>query len=189
MSFVCPWFLREQTRGIDAWDYFKRLEQTRAYEHLRCGQTRRIKQQELWFDMENEQEVVVKDLIYSHSKEELPTIEQIPILDRQILEGEGLKLIRIRTENFAFLPRGFYERLLISLHELFDERLDYANLTLGRTMEKYLIQIERHETDQFVSITTNQSLFESIENLLHSRLFSYYPKIHLRIETEEKQND
>lgn len=183
ICFVCPWFLREQSKDIQAWEYFKHLEQIRHYEHLKCERTRRIKRQELWFDMEKEQEFVVKNLINSHSMEELPSIEQIVVSDAQILVGDEEKILRISTENSSSLPRGFYERLLIVLHSLFDERLDYANITIGRTVEKNLLQIERNEIDQNITITTNSSLIESIENLLHSRLFSFYPMMKFRIET------
>lgn len=183
IRFVCPWFLCEQSNEIQAWDYFKRLEQIRIYEHLQCERTRRIKRQELWFDMEKEQEIVVKNLIYSQSMEELPSIEQIAVSDAQILVREHTKILRISNENSPFLPRGFYERLLITLHWLFDERLDYANITIGRTIGKNLLQIERNEMDHYITITTNSSLIESIENLLHSRLFSFYPAMKFRIET------
>ena len=48
--------MNEKCLNIDYIDYFKTLEQKRQYENLQREQTRRIKQQQLWFSMDNEQE-------------------------------------------------------------------------------------------------------------------------------------
>jgi hypothetical protein len=181
MYFVCPWFIKEKCSNIDYIDYFKKLEQKRQYENLRCERTRRIKQQQLWFPMDNEQEnmsqtntILIPDL---------PSIDEIEISDSQIINQDLIKIIKIRNNKTNYFPNGFYERLLICLHTLFNERLDYYNLTIGRTIDKNLIKIERYDEDNQINLTINKNLFECIKNLLISNLFSFYPNINLQIET------
>jgi hypothetical protein len=129
---------------------------------------------------DNEPENVLKDLLKI-----IPIMEELPLIDipdSQIINQNSIETIKILNENSNFLPNGLYERLLICLNPLIYERLDYSNLTLGRTMEKYFIQIERFNQDNSISITTNHYLLESIQNILQ-HLFSFYPMINLRIET------
>jgi hypothetical protein len=133
--------------------------------------------------MDNEQENLPKDLLEINLMGDLPSIDQIEVSNSQIINQDSLKTIQIRNENSNFLPNGMYERLLICLHPLFDERLDYSNITLGRTVEKNLIQIERFDNENYISITTNNSLLERIRHILLHDLFSFYPSINLRIET------
>src|SRR5262249_55589648 len=143
--FVCPWLINEKCSNIDYKDYFKILEQKRQYEILQCIRTRRIKQQQLWFSMDNEQEKDNTNKNISIIIPDLPLIDQIEINDSQIINQDSIETIKIRNQNLNYLPNGFYERLLICLHYLFNERLDYYNLTLGRTMDKNLIKIERFD--------------------------------------------
>jgi hypothetical protein len=169
-------------------DYFKSLEQERHYDQLRRQRARRIKQQQLWFPMDDEQE----DIPIENSTEidqslsipipDLPAIDEIEIFDFQIINQDSIQIIKIRNQNSTFLPDGFYERLLICLHCLFNERLDYYNFTLGRTIDKDLIQIERFDEQNQIQLTINNNLLERIRTLLHT-LFSFYPNRNFRIET------
>ena len=164
---------------MNAFDYFKSLEQKRAHENLHREQIRRVKQQQLWFALDNDPDNILKDLIEIEPIEELPSIE---IPESQIINQDSIETIKILNENSNFLPNGLYERLLICLHPLIYERFDYSNITFGRTMEKTFIEIERFDHENSISIIANRSLLESIQNvLLH--LFSFYPTINLRIET------
>jgi hypothetical protein len=133
--------------------------------------------------MDNEQENISKNLSEINSLEDLPSIDQIEIFNSKIINQDSIEIIKIFRENSNFLPNGLYERLLICLHPLFYERLDYYNITLGRTIDKNLIKIERFDTDNYISITINNCLLEHIQNLLIHNLFSFYPTINLRIET------
>lgn len=183
MYFVCPWLINEKCGNIDYIDYFKTLEQERQYEYLRRERTRRIKQQQLWFSIDSEQEPISNENISQLTSikiPDLPIIDQIEILDSQIINQDSIQTIKIRDEKSNILPNGFYERLLICLHPLFNERLDYYNLTLGRTIDKNLIQIERSNE---IKLTINNNLFERIKTILITKLFSFYPNINLRIET------
>jgi hypothetical protein len=166
-------------------EYFHLLERERKYENLRCDRKRRIKQQQLWFPTDNEQEnyplqtheiipIIIPDL---------PLKDQIEINDSQIINEDSIVKIKIRNQKSNFLPNGLYERLLICLHCLFDERLDYSNVTFGRTIDRNLIQIERFDQYNEIHLTINQNLFEQIENLLLHHLFLFYPNGNLRIET------
>jgi len=114
---------------------------------------------------------------------DLPPLDQIEIFASQIINPESIQIIQIRNNNSNFLPNGLYERLLICLHPLFNERLDYYNLTLGRTIDKNLIKIQRFNEQNQINLTINNSLFERIQNILIHNLFSFYPNINLRIET------
>jgi hypothetical protein len=114
---------------------------------------------------------------------DLPPIDQIEIFDSQIINPEPIQIIKIRNNNSNFLPNGLYERLLICLHPLFNERLDYYNLTLGRTIDRNLIKIQRFNEQNQINLTINNNLFERIQNILIHNLFSFYPNINLRIET------
>lgn len=168
---------------MNYFDYFKLLEQKRSYENLQCEQSRKLKQQQLWLAMDNEQENISRNFLETDTMENLPSIDQIEISNSQILNLDSIQTIKILNGNSSFLPNGLYERLLICLHPLFYERLDYYNITLGRTIEKNLIQIERLDNDNYISITINNCLLERIESLLIHNLFSFYPMINLRIET------
>jgi len=175
--------------NIDYIDYFKTLEQERQYEILRRERTRRIKQQHLWFSMDNEQENIPNEYLLKTNQTitieilDLPSIDQIQISDSQIINQDSIKIIKIQNNNSNYLPNGLYERLLICIHPLFNERLDYYNLTLGRTLDKNLIKIERFDQQNQIQLTINNNLFERIENILIHNLFSFYPNINLRIET------
>jgi hypothetical protein len=175
--------------NIDYIDYFKTLEQERQYEQLRRERTRRIKQQHLWFSMDNEQENIPNEYLLKTNQivsieiPNLPSIDQIQISDSQIINQDSIKIIKIQNSKLNFLPNGFYERLLICIHPLFNERLDYYNLTLGRTIDKSLIKIERFDEQNQIQLTINNNLFERIQNILIHNLFSFYPNINLRIET------
>jgi len=168
---------------MNYFDYFKLLEQTRSYDNLQCEQTRRRKQRQLWFALDNEQENLLKNSLEINLIEDLPSIDKIEIINSQIINQDSIKIIKILNKNSNFLPNGIYERLLICLHPLFYERLDYYNITLGRTIDKNLIQIERFDTKNYISITINNCLLERIQNLLIHNLFSFYPSINLQIET------
>jgi hypothetical protein len=168
---------------MNYFDYFKLLEQTRSYDNLQCEQTRRRKQRQLWFALDNEQENLLKNSLEINLIEDLPSIDKIEIINSQIINQDSIKIIKIINKNSNFLPNGIYERLLICLHPLFYERLDYYNITLGRTIDKNLIQIERFDTKNYISITINNCLLERIQNLLIHNLFSFYPSINLQIET------
>jgi hypothetical protein len=114
---------------------------------------------------------------------DVPPIEAIEIDPTEVFHQSDLKSIRITTENTQRLPDGFYERLLICLHALLDERLDYSNLTLGRSIDKHLIRIERLDEDHAILLITADCLLEEIQQRLTDHLFSLYPAVHLRIET------
>jgi len=130
--------------------------------------------------MDDEEENTLKKLLEINSMEKLPSIE---ISDSQIINQDSIETIKILNENSNFLPSGLYERLLICLHPLLNERLDYSNITLGRTKEKNFIKIERFDHENSILITTNNCLLERIQNILLLQLFSFYPMINLRIET------
>jgi hypothetical protein len=130
--------------------------------------------------MDDEEENTLKKLLEINSMEKLPSIE---ISDSQIINQDSIETIKILNENSNFLPSGLYERLLICLHPLLNERLDYSNITLGRTKEKNFIKIERFDHENSILITTNNCLLEPIQNILLLQLFSFYPMINLRIET------
>jgi hypothetical protein len=133
--------------------------------------------------MDNEQENIPQNLLEIDPIEDLPAIDQIQIFDSQIINQDLIQIIKIHNQNSNFLPNGLYERLLICLHPLFYERLDYYNITLGRTIERNLIKIERFDNENYISITINNCLLERIRNILIHNLFSFYPTINLRIET------
>jgi hypothetical protein len=181
--------MNEKCSNIDCKEYFKSIERERQYENLRCERKRRIKQQELWFPTDNEQE----NLPNNHSLQthdimpiiipDLPSKDQIEINDSQIINEDSIIKIKIRNGNLNFLPKGLYERVLICLHPLFHERLDYSNITLGRTIDRDSIQIERFDEQNEIHLTINKNLFERIEDLLLHHLFLFYPNGNLRIET------
>ncbi|CAF0882898.1 unnamed protein product [Rotaria sp. Silwood1] len=193
--FVCPWLMNEKTLDMNYKDYFKLLEQKRSYENLQCEQKRRLKQYQIWLAMDHEQENMLnknfleeKDMNYSQEHfqitiEDLPSFDQIEINDSQIINQDLINILKIINGNSYFLPNGLYERLLICLHPLFYERLDYYNLTLGRTKDKSLIKTERCDNQNQIHITISQCLLERIQNILIHNLFSFYPTINLRIET------
>jgi hypothetical protein len=130
--------------------------------------------------MDDEEENTLKKLLEINSMEKLPSIE---ISDSQIINQDSIETIKILNENSNFLPSGLYQRLLICLHPLLNERLDYSNITLGRTKEKNFIKIEHFDHENSILITTNNCLLERIQNILLLQLFSFYPMINLRIET------
>ncbi|CAF1367572.1 unnamed protein product [Adineta steineri] len=194
LYFICPWLMNEKSSDIDYKDYFKLLEQNRIYEHLKCERTRKIKQQKLWFaadikkahipNVDLIQENVDKSTDDQFPKiDDLPLINEIEVSNSQIINQGKMETFKIVNENSNFLPNGLYERLLICLHALFYERLDYYNITIGRTVEKNLIKIERSDTETEINITISSYLLETIQNLLIQNLFSFYPTINLRIET------
>lgn len=175
---------------MDYGEYFKSLEQERQYAYLRRERTRRRKQQQLWFSLDTEQENLSDQnslqtaTAYSIQIPDLPSIDQIEIAPTQIIPDDPIDKLKIVNENLTTLPSGLYERLLICLHPLFQERLDYSNFTLGRTIDRHLIQIERRPDEQNeIHLTIQTNLFESIENLLLEHLFLFYPHGNLRIET------
>jgi hypothetical protein len=139
--------------------------------------------------MDNEQENIPNEYLLKTNQTitieilDLPSIDQIQISDSQIINQDTIKIIKIQNNNSNYLPNGLYERLLICIHPLFNERLDYYNLTLGRTLDKNLIKIERFDEQNQIQLTINNNLFERIENILIHNLFSFYPNINLRIET------
>ena len=190
--FVCPWLMHEKLFHINYKNYFKLLEQNRSYEIILRERKRKIKQQQIWLALNNEQETMSN--IYSLEmnylqenleiiNENLPSIDEINIFDSQIINQDLIQTIRIINDDSNFLPNGLYERLLICLHFLFYEQLDYYNVTLGRTKEKNLIQIERDDNQNEIYITVNQCLLEHIQNILKQNLFTFYPSINFRIET------
>ena len=189
ICFVCPWFINEQCPMIDYREYFRSLEQERQYEYLRRERTRRRKQQQLWFSLDTEQENPAHENILQTAASisiqipDLPLIDQIEISPAQIITDDSIEKLKIVNENVTSLPQGLYERLLICLHPLFHERLDYSNFTLGRTIDRNLIQIERMNEENQIDLTIQKNLFESIETLLLQHLFLFYPHTNLRIET------
>ncbi|CAF1183875.1 unnamed protein product [Rotaria sordida] len=183
---------------IDYINYFKSLEQKRQYEHLQCEQSRRIKQQQLWFSIDNKENIenesslqintmnLTQKEVYQNISiiiSELPSVDQIQIFDSQIINQDSIQTIKILNGDSNILPNGFYERLLICLHPLFYERLDYYNLTLGRTIDRNLIKIERFDEHNQIHLTINNNLLERIQNILTHNLFSFYSTKNLRIET------
>ncbi|UJR21005.1 hypothetical protein I4U23_024105 [Adineta vaga] len=196
LSFVCPWLTSEKSEDIDSNEYFKLLEQNRIYEHLKCERTRKIKQQQLWFATDIRQAHIPNVNLIEETKQnssmneqnqiqidELPSINEIDTSNSQILSSDPIQILKILNGNGNFLPVGFYEKLLICLHSLFYERLDYQNITIGRTIDKHLIKINRSDTQTEIQLTISQILIEQIQNLLIQNLFSFYPTVNLRIET------
>lgn len=190
--------MNERCSSIDHMNYLKTLEQERQYEHLKCEQSRRIKQQKLWFQIDNKQDIENGNLLQTNQQgimpnvpyqdislaiPELPPIEQIQVFSSQIVKQDSIQVIKILNGNLNPLPNGFYERLLICLHPLFNERLDYYNLTLGRTTDRALIKIERFDEENRILLTISTSLFERLQNCLIQNLFSFYSTKNLRIET------
>jgi hypothetical protein len=181
--------MNEKCSNIDYREYFQSLEREREYENLRCDRKRRIKQQQLWFPTENDQEnhpysyPIQTHEVMPIKIPDLPSKDQIKIRDSQIINGDSIIKIKIRNSKSTVLPNGLYERLLICLHSLFNERLDYSNLTLGRTIDRDLIELKQFDKDNEIHLTINQNLFERIENLLLHHLFLFYPNGNLRIET------
>ncbi|CAF4616889.1 unnamed protein product, partial [Rotaria sp. Silwood2] len=114
---------------------------------------------------------------------DLPSIDEIQIFDSQIINQDSIQTIKILNDNSNILPNGLYEHLLICLHPLFNERLDYYNLTIGRTIDKNLIKIERFNEQNQIHLTINNNLLERIQNILIHNLFSIYSTKNLRIET------
>ncbi|CAF3552791.1 unnamed protein product [Rotaria sp. Silwood1] len=194
-NFVCPWLMNEICSNIDYINYFKTLEQERKYEYLQCEQARRIKQQQLWFSIDNKENIQNENSLQINLSQkdiyqnisiiipDLPSIDQIEIFDSQIINQNSIQIIKIFNGNLNILPNGFYERLLICLHPLFNERLDYFNLTLGRTIDKNLIKIERFDEQNQIHLTINNNLLERIQNILINNLFSFYSTKNFRIET------
>lgn len=190
ICFVCPWFIHEECSMIDYREYFRSVEQERQYEYLRRERTRRRKQQQLWFSLDTEQEDVTQESVLQIAASlsiqipDLPSIDQIEISPTQIVTDDPIIKLKIINEDCTSFPQGLYERLLICLHPLFHERLDYSNFTLGRTIDRNLIQIERmNDSNPIIDLTIQKNLFESIETLLLEHLFLFYPHANLRIET------
>ncbi|CAF3220242.1 unnamed protein product [Rotaria socialis] len=196
--FVCPWLMNENCSTIDYIGYFKTLEVERKYEYLQRERVRRIKQQQLWFQMDNKENIQNENssqmnpisLLQKEFQQnisiaipDLPAMDQIQILDSQVINQDPIRVIKIFNENSNTLPNGLYERLLICLHPLFHERLDYYNVTLGRTIDKNLIKTERFDKENQIYLTISNGLLERIKNILIQNLFSYYSTKQLRIET------
>ena len=173
--------MKEKSVDINYIDYFTALEKKRFYENLQRNKTRKFKQEQLWFATEDERENLPKENSFESNSQQLTT-NDLPSIN-EIINQDSIETIKILNGNSNFLPNGFYERLLICLHPLFYERLDYYNITIGKTMEKNLIQIERFDTQNYISITTNNCLLETIQNILIHHLFLFYPTVNLRIET------
>lgn len=184
--FVCPWLLNEkQLSTIDFHEYFLELEQKRTHENLRTENTRKLKQQQLWFGID-EQENLPENLFDENLIKELPSSDKTSIPKSQIINRSPLIRMKIFNQSSHYLPIGFYERLLICLHSIYNERLDYSNRTIGRTLENELIEIERFDEENFICLTTNYSLLERLQTHLDNKLFSFYPSLHFRIETYNK---
>ena len=191
--------MKEQSTDIDAPQYFKSLEQSRKYETLRIERARRVKQQQLWFSMDVEKETTQNETsAHTNTAElspkqttgqiyitipELPNVDDIPVFDSQIINQDALRTMKIVNRNSNTLPEGLYERLLICLHPLFQERLDYHNLTVGRTIDKNLIKIERFDEQNQIHLTINNNLLVRLQSIVAQNLFSFYPSVPLRIET------
>ncbi|CAF1544853.1 unnamed protein product [Rotaria magnacalcarata] len=190
--------MNEKCLTIDYIGYFKTLEVERKYEHLQCERVRRIKQQQLWFQIDNKENIQNENSsqinpISLLQKEfhqnisiaipDLPAMDEIQILNSQVINQDPIQVIKIFNENSNTLPNGLYERLLICLHPLFHERLDYYNVTLGRTIDKNLIKIERFDKENQIYLTISSGLLERIKNILIQNLFSYYSTKQLGIET------
>jgi hypothetical protein len=197
ISFVCPWFLKESAIDVDPIKYFIQLERQRIYEQRRCDYARRFKQQQLWFALDYAQGYAPVDTTHSRrmnnhatdqqlppSSIDLPSIDQIDVTPSDVIYPTSLTRMKIINENTKIFPRGFYERLLVGLHSLFYERLDYVNITWGRSIDKHLIEIQRSSTNDQIFIATNgQHLLESIQQRLVQQIFCYYPNVHFLIET------
>ncbi|CAF3111309.1 unnamed protein product [Rotaria socialis] len=190
--------MNENCSTIDYIGYFKTLEVERKYEYLQRERVRRIKQQQLWFQMDNKENIQNENssqmnpisLLQKEFQQnisiaipDLPAMDQIQILDSQVINQDPIRVIKIFNENSNTLPNGLYERLLICLHPLFHERLDYYNVTLGRTIDKNLIKTERFDKENQIYLTISNGLLERIKNILIQNLFSYYSTKQLRIET------
>lgn len=190
--------MKEHSVDIDYMNYFKRLEQERKYECLQCEQARKIKQQQLWFqidqgeNIQNEKSLEKKSINnsqkdinqnYSIEIPDLPFLDEIQVTDSHIINHNSIQTVKIINGNFDVLPNGLYERMLICLDPLFYERLDYENLTLGRTVDKDLIKIARLDNEKQIHLTTNHTLLERIQNILINNLFSFYPMKKLHIKT------
>lgn len=119
---------------------------------------------------------------------DLPNVEDVQVFDSQILNSDPIETIQISTNPFYRLPDGLYERLLICLHPLFHERLDFSNLTLGRTIDKNLIEIERSKDETFIRLRVNQNLMTPIQTVLSHNLFSFFSSVSFRIETKKNLN-
>ena len=115
---------------------------------------------------------------------DLPAVEDVQVFEAQILNADPIQTIQISTNPLKTLPDGLYERLLICLHSLLHERLDYSNLTVGRTIDKNLIEIERSNDETFVRLRVNQNLSAPIQTVLSHNLFSFFPSVSFRIETK-----
>lgn len=185
IHFVCPWFLKEKTDPINAFEYFENLERIRRFDLVRIERARQIKQQQLWFSI---------DVGDDPSKEnttqfpipipELPKFHEIQVFEAQVFKRENLKTIRISMENRRSFPRSFYPQILICFHSLFHERLDYENLTLARTVDKNLIEMKKDPNETCFQLTTNGNFIERIKNVLNLNIFPFYPTIVFRIENE-----
>ena len=191
--------MKETSADIDGTQYFKSLEQSRKYETLRIERARRVKQQQLWFSMDVETENIENatltqtNTIDSSAKQsskqiyitipELPALYDVPVFDSQIVNQDALRTMKIINRNSNALPEGLYEYLLICLHPLFQERLDYHNLTLGRTSDKNFIKIERFDEQNQIHLTINNNLLVRVQSIITQNLFAFYPSVPLRIET------
>ena len=193
IHFVCPWFSGEKSAEIDPYNYFKYIEQMHRFDILRIERARNLKQQQLWFSIDVEQESSRNETTAQSTKQiknrfaieipEMPKVEEIQISDSQILNLDQMKTMRIVNRTSEFLPDSFYQRLVICVHPLLQDRLDYQNFTLGRTNDKNLIEIKRNQEDRYVEIRLNSILNERMKQILQQNLFSFYPKIQLHIET------
>lgn len=192
--------MKEETEPIDPRRYFKSLEQNRQYEVLRIERSRRVKQQQLWFSMDNPEEQKENEsnttttgkidfvqrktpTTYSIDIPDLPLIEDVQVFETQILNSDPIETLKISTNSLTRLPSGLYERLLICLHPLFHERLDHFNRTLGRTIDKNLLEIERSSDHTDIRLHVNQNLIAPIQTILSHSLFSFYPSVSFQIET------
>lgn len=180
--------MEEKSVSIDYNEYFKKIEQKRSYESLKCEQKRRFKQQQIWLAMDPGQESILdtkflEENALNFRQKPLPHWDEIEINDSQILKQTDIKTLKIINGDSYPQPSGFYERLLIGLNQLFYERLDYYNITVGRTKDKSVIKVERFDNQNEIYITMNHGLLEDIQKILTQELFSFYPAVNLRIET------
>lgn len=181
--FVCPWLMNEKCFNMDYIDYFKSLEQERHYDNFRCGLSRHAEEQQLWTSMGEEQEDIQNENLLNTKEKNSSIISDLVSIDSEIVNQDSIQTIKILNTNSNFLPNGLYERLLICLHPLLNERLDYYNLTLGRTIDKNLIKIQRFDEQNQIHLTIDNNLLGHIQNLLVHNLFLLYPNVNLRIET------
>lgn len=194
MTLVCPWFLTETTKNLDQQTYFTLLEQQRAYEQLRLDYVRRFKQEQLWFATDSRQGYIAhhmsegrdsreysSDERPSWTDDELPAIETMKISSSQLFYQGKFQKLKISQRDDHRLPHGLYQRLLICLHPLFVERLDFANVTLGRSIDKHLIRIDKDENENSFTILTDDQLSETIETYLIEKLFCFYPSLNFQI--------